>query len=64
MTTTDFDDYDEDYTWSSPLPDGARHAMPGDDGRVPCCGVRWDALPNGDWTTAGADRVTCLGVSS
>jgi hypothetical protein len=52
------DDADD---WSDPIPDGARHAMPSD-GTVECCGQHHDAIPHGDWTTAGAGRVTCTGA--
>jgi hypothetical protein len=57
---TDFD-FDAD-DWSDPLPDGIRHTMPGDDGRLACCGRDSDTIPRGDWMTAGADRVTCAGA--
>lgn len=39
---------DDDWTWSDPIPDGARHAMPGEDGLLPCCGRRHEAIPQGD----------------
>ena len=50
------------YDWSDPIPDGTRHAMPGDDGLLPCCGSTFDAIPCGDVVTAGGDRVTCPGA--
>jgi hypothetical protein len=50
------------YEWSDPPPDGVRHTNPSDDGRVSCCGRRADALPRGDWTTAGTDRIARTGA--
>ncbi|MGX6604826.1 hypothetical protein ACWKSP_22260 [Micromonosporaceae bacterium Da 78-11] len=55
-------DYDDDWTWTTHIPDGARHAMPYEDGRLPCCGRDHNAIPHGDWMTSGADRVTCAGA--
>lgn len=49
------------YDWATPVPDGIRHAMPDDNGVLPCCGREVHALPCGDAMTAGADRITCTG---
>ncbi|MFF0378678.1 hypothetical protein [Actinoplanes missouriensis] len=64
MTTQE--EFDEAYAldqddWSDPIPDGARHAMPGLEGPVPCCGRDPDRLPHGDWMTSDPERVTCTG---
>ncbi len=53
---------DNDEPWYNPPSSDVRHAMPGEDNLVPCCGRRYDAIGT-DWTTSDPERVNCGGVT-
>lgn len=55
-------DYDDDWNWHTPVPDGPMHATADLDGALPCCGGTAVALPPGEGITSDPQRITCQGV--